>query len=125
MFTGTIILESLISPSIIDGLNVTNTEVETVTDSFGTPWLKQWTLKTVEIDDNKIEAIAEQISRSIDPAHANSWFADFANEAIHYVIFKDKVFKIDRTNPSNYTPAKQYAFSLGIPAHQLGFLKLS
>ncbi len=123
MYLGTIILESLISPAIIDGLNVTNTEVETVTDSFGTPWLKQWTLKTVEIDDNKIETIAEQISRSIDPTHANSWFADFANDAIHYVIFKDKVFKIDRTNPSNYESAKQYALSLGIPAHQLGFLK--
>ena len=123
MYLGTIILESLVDRSVLDGLNVVNTEVEIVTEGFGTSWLKQWTLKTVEIPEDQAVNVAEKISHAIDPEHAGSWFADFANAQTHYVIFRDKVFVIDRSNREKYQEAEAYGLSLGIPQHQLGFLK--
>ncbi len=49
----------------------------------------------VSIPENKGKEIAEKVSKSLDPDH--NWYADFKSEDKHYVIFKNKVFHIDRT----------------------------
>ena len=76
-------------------------------------------MHTVEIPENQTTKIAEKISHAFDPDHA--WYADFKNELHHYIIFRDKVFFVDRTNPAQYEEAKQYGLSLGIPDYQLDF----
>lgn len=121
-YRGVIIEESLVDTSVLDELNIIETEVEEVTEGFKTPWLKQWTLRTVEIPDDRAEEVAAKIAASIDPDHVSSWFADFENDVTHYVIFRDKVFKVDKTKPEEYVAVQSYALSMGIPAHQLGFI---
>ena len=49
------------------------------------------------------------------------WYADFKNEATHFIIFRNKVFKIDRASVEQYNEAKEYGISLGIPAYQVDF----
>ncbi len=41
------------------------------------------------------------------------------NEQFHYVVFSQKVFKLDRTNQQDYKKMKEYAISIGLPEHQL------
>ncbi|MFA6446381.1 MAG: hypothetical protein WCW14_04010, partial [Candidatus Paceibacterota bacterium] len=49
------------------------------------------------------------------------WYADFKNKKTHYIIFRDKVFKIDRTSKEQYDEVKRYGISLGIPPYQVDF----
>jgi hypothetical protein len=39
----------------------------------------------------------------------------------HFVIFRRRVFKIDRSKSEKYTDVVKYGLSLGIPAYQLDF----
>lgn len=123
MYHGVIIEESLSDRSILDDLRVVSMEVEDVTEGFGTPWVKQWTLRSVEIEDEKIEGVAKRISDAIDKTHAGSWFADFENGERHVIVFSGKVFVVDRLEEEGYEEVRNYAVNIGIPEHQLGFLR--
>jgi HD superfamily phosphodiesterase len=118
-FHGVIIEESLESKDVLKKVKIIKTEVEQVTEEHKTPWIKQWTLHTVEIPKNDVDSIAEEISKSLDSEH--NWYADFKDETTHYIIFKERVFKIDRTNKEQYDEAKSYGISLGIPEYQVDF----
>ncbi|MFH1392775.1 MAG: hypothetical protein ABIG73_00080 [Patescibacteria group bacterium] len=120
-YKGVIIEESLENTGVLKEVKILETEVEPVTNEHETPWLKQWTLHTVEIPEDKAEAIAEEISHALDRGHGGSWYADFKNDETHFIIFRDKVFKIDRKNKEQYNEAKEYGISLGIPEHQVDF----
>ena len=120
-YKGVIIEESLENKDILKDVKITATEVESVAEEHKTPWLKQWTLHTVEIPEEKADEIAEKISRSLDSKHGGSWYADFKNDTTHYVIFRGKVFKVNRANKVEYDAVNQYGASLGIPDYQLDF----
>ncbi len=122
-FYGTIIEESLEDNSPLGYMEIISTKVEPITDKHKTPWVNQWTLHKVEIDADKAEQVAISLSKSIDISHVSSWYADFKNEMTHFIIFRDKVFKIDRTNVEEYRKATEYGLTLGIPEYQLGFNK--
>ena len=122
-YRGVIIEESLEDKSVLDEITILDTRVSQVTAGTKTPWLDHWTLHGVEIPEEKAESVARKISQSIDPAHQGSWFADFANDKWHYVIFRDRVFLINRRDRVQYDEAVQYGRSIGIPAHQLDFSK--
>ena len=94
-------------------------QVEQVVEKHHTPWLKQWTMHTVEISLDEADRVAEELSKNLEKEHP--WYADFKNETTHYIIFRNKVFKIDRTSNEQYDEAKQYGLSLGIPEHQVDF----
>ena len=47
--------------------------------------------------------------------------ADFKNDTHHYIIFRDKVFYIDRKSKEQYDEAKRYGISLSIPEYQVDF----
>ncbi|MFA5188861.1 MAG: hypothetical protein WC460_05865 [Patescibacteria group bacterium] len=119
-FQGTIIEESLINKDILEKVKILDTKIETVTEEHHTPHLKQWTLHTVEIPENEIQEIAEKISQSLDISHGN-WYADFKNDQFHYIIFRDKVFKVNRSEKAEYDEVTKYGISLGIPDYQLDF----
>lgn len=122
-YKGVIIEESLENKDVLKEVQVLDTKVEKVTDEHQTPWLKQWTLHTVEIPEKDADSIAEKISKSLDSGHGGSWYADFKNNTHHYIIFRNKVFFIDRNSKEQYDQAKQYGLSLGIPEYQLINLK--
>lgn len=118
-FKGVIIKESLENKDILKHLKILKTKVEKVIQKHKTPWIKQWTLYTVEISENQADAMAKKLSRALDSKH--NWYADFKNDKIHYIIFYNHVFKIDRTNKKQYNKAKEYGISLGIPKYQVDF----
>jgi len=118
-YKGSIIEESLENKEILKKLNITSTRVEKVTEEHETPWLSQWTIHNVEIPENEAKTIADELSKCLDRGHGGSWYADFKNETHHYIIFRDKVFYIDRKNKEQYDEAERYGISLGIPERQL------
>ena len=118
-YLGVIIEESLDDPAVLKQVKIIGTKIEEATEEHKTPWVKQWTLHTVEIAENKADSVAEQLSNDLDKEH--SWYADFKNDKYHYIIFRGKVFKVDLNNPVLYKDAKQFGISLGIPEYQVDF----
>jgi len=119
-FIGVIIEESLEDASILKKMKIIKQEIEKVTPEHSTPHLKIWTLDTIEIDEPKMGTFAKQISGLLDSTHCH-WYADFKNKDWHYVIFKNKFFKVDRSKPEQYKQVVKYGLSLGIPDYQLVF----
>jgi len=118
-FVGVIIEESLENKEILKKLKIIETKIEDVTPEHKTPWIKQWTLHTVEIPEDKADEIAEELSKSLDSKH--NWYSDFKDDKTHFVIFRNKVFKIDRSKREEYDKATKYGISIGIPAYQVDF----
>lgn len=118
-YKGVIIEESLDSRNILNEVKILETEVEPVTPRMKTPWLKQWTLHTVEVLEKEAKVIASKIAKSLKLKEG--WYADYKNDRYHYIIFRDKIFKVDRRKFSEYEEAKKYGVSLGIPEHQVNF----
>lgn len=118
-YKGIIIEESLEKKDILQDTKIINTEIEEVAEEHRTPWIKQWTLHSVEIPENQVNKITERISKALDSKH--SWYADFKNKTHHYIVFKDKVFCVNRENKEQYKEVKHYGISLDIPEYQLDF----
>lgn len=119
-YKGIIIEESLKNPRLPEGVKVLSTKSEEVIEHHKTPWLRKWTLNTVEVDENKAEEVAGIISESLETEH-NAWYADYKNKKFHYVIFPNKVFKVTNDHKEEYQKVKVYGLSLGIPDDQLDF----
>ena len=118
-FTGIIIEESLENPEVLKKVKIIKTRVEKVTEKHKTPWVKQWTMYTVKIPEEKADSIAEELGKSLDSKH--SWYADFKNDKFHYVIFCNRIFRIDKSKKEQYDEAVRYGISLKIPEYELDF----
>lgn len=118
-YKGVIIKESLDNKAVLDIVKIIKTKISPVVEKHRTPWVKQWTMHTVEILVEDADKIAEQLSQDLDKEHA--WYADFKNDQYHYIVYLGKVFKINLKNPILYKDAKQYGISLGIPEYQVDF----
>ncbi len=123
-YNGTIIEESLENTDVLKDLKIISTKVKQVVEEHKTHWLKQWTLRKVEIPEDKAEEVANQISKSLDSDHGGSWYADYKNDKWHFIIFKNKVFKVNRENIEEYQAAQDYGISLGIPEYQVDFTNI-
>ena len=117
-YEGVIIEESLHNKDVLKMVEIVSTKVELVTKEHKTPWLKQWTLDTVKISESNIDKVVELISESLEH---NYWYADFKNKDLHYIIFPNKVFKVERSKPEQYKQVTEYGIGLGIPNYQLDF----
>lgn len=118
-YKGTIIEESLADKSPLSKVIIIEQKISPVTEKSQTPWLKKWTLDKVEILEEQADEIAEILSKAIEFEHKSSWYADYRNELTHYIVFKDKVFKIDRNSKEQYNKAYNFGLSVGIPKYQL------
>lgn len=118
-YKGVIIAESLTDREIIDELEIVQKSIEQTNEDCNTPWLDIWSMYTVLIPEEKIDEYTLRISNLIEKKHANHWYCDFRNDKYHYVIFLDKIFKLDRTKKEDYTSMKQYGVSCGFPENQL------
>jgi hypothetical protein len=123
-YEGIVIEESLEDRSVLHVIEIVSTRVEPITPAHRTPWLSQWTLHTVHVPADRAEAVAEALSKAFDSAHPASWYADFKNDEHHYVIYKDRVFFIDRRNRRQYDEAVTYGVERGLPEHQADFVAL-
>jgi len=119
-FTGVIIEESLENPEVLKKVKIIKTRIEKVTEKHKTPWVQKWTMYTIEIQEDKADAIAKELCEALDSKH--SWYADFKNDAHHYIIFCNKIFKVDRSKKEQYDEAVRYGISLKIPEYQLDFV---
>lgn len=115
---GDVIEESLQDNSVLKGLNIISTRVEKVTEDHKTPWLKQWTLHTIEVQEDEATELAEKLSHKLAD---NYWYIDYKDDDTHYIIFPNKVFNVDRHQPEGYKPVVSYGLSLNIPRYQLDF----
>lgn len=102
-YKGVIIEKSLENKDIFKDVKTLVTKVGPVIEKYKTPWLKQWALHTVEVVEEKSDEITGKMSKSLDSKHGGLWYTDFKNEKFHYVIFRNKVFKIDLSNPNTKT----------------------
>lgn len=118
-FTGIIIEESLDDVNILKKVDTIDTKIEEVTENHNTPWIKKWTLHSIEILPENADEIAREISNSLDKEHP--WYADFRNDLFHYIIFPNKVFKIDRSKEEEYSDVTKYGITIGIADYQLDF----
>lgn len=118
-YKGVIIEESLEDKKALENTKIISKQIEKVTEKHKTPWVKQWTLHTVEVPEKEIVSFSRKISKALDSEH--NWYADLKNKKYHYIIFRNKVFKVDRTKPKEYDKVKKYGISLGIPEYQLDF----
>lgn len=107
-YKGVIIEESLKERGVLKGLNIISRSVEKVTDKYQTPWLSQWTLDTIETAENEADGLAKKLSKALDPKHG--WYVDYRNDKYHYVIFKDKVFKLNRNKKFDYDKMIKYVY---------------
>ena len=118
-YRGIIIEESLEDRGVLHSFRVLETRIEVVTERHKTPWVTQWTLHTVEIPEEAAAHVAAKLSEALDPVHA--WYADFKNEATLYIVFRNRVFRVDRRSERAYDAPRQYGMALGIPEYQLDF----
>ena len=118
-YYGVIIEESLADKTVLSLVKIVSTKIKPVTPRHQTPWVATWTMHTVEIDESQAQEIAERISSDLDPDHA--WYADFQNDTHHYIIFRDRIFFIERASQRQYDEARDYGISLGIPDYQVDF----
>ena len=119
-YKGVIIEESLGDKSVLSKVKILETKVESIKPEHKTPWLTQWTLHTIEITEEESETIAQEISNAIEREHA-SWYADYKNDKYHFIIYPNKIFKVDLHDPVLYKNAREYGISLGIPEYQVNF----
>lgn len=70
-----------------------------------------------EIDESKIDNVVPSLQKSMvdDPI----WYCDLKCEDWHYIIFNDKIFKVNRDCPEQYEETRQYGLKRGIPNEQL------
>ncbi len=120
-YKGVIIEESLENPDVLKKVKILNTRIELVNKRHKTPWIKRWTMYTVEIPESEADNFAEEVSKALDSRHKGNWYADFKNNKIHYVIFRDKVFSVDRSKKEQYGDVVKYGVSVGISDYQLDF----
>lgn len=64
-YTGVVIKESLQKKAVLKKIKIVSTKVEAVTEKHKTPWLKQWTLNTIEVPEEKAQEIAKKYGISI------------------------------------------------------------
>jgi len=122
-YKGVIIEESLSNSNVLKDIAIAKTRREKVTSKHKTPWLTQWTLHTIEIPEENMDTFADMLSKSFEVQHS-AWYIDFKNETFHFIIFPNKVFKINLENPVLYKNARRYGESLGIPFYQMQFERL-
>ncbi len=102
-YTGTIIEQSLIDPSVLANLDVVNKEIS-----------GSWTLNKVKVSEQEIEQLANNIE-------SNKWYMHFWKGKDVIAVFKDKQFRFNYDNKETWKPVVEYGLSIGIPFEQLDF----
>lgn len=98
-YSGCIIEESLKDKSVLNEFKIIATHAQ---DSY-----------IVEIDDSRVDEILPRLQSSM--SDDEKWYCDLKNYDYHYIIYNDKIFKVDRDYEQQYEEAKEYGLKRGIP----------
>ncbi len=104
-YQGCIIEESLKDKSIIDEFDI----IEEINDD-GIMWI-------VETDESRLDDVLPGLQSAM--VDAPIWHCDLKCDDYHYIIFNDKIFKVNRDDGEQYEEAKKYGLKRGIPEEQL------
>jgi hypothetical protein len=117
MIKGTLLTESLRdgAPLTVAGLRVTRLERRHVAGTASQPDV--WTFLEFEADDDVAEPLAAALEASLQVE--NGWYADFASDAEHVVVFANRTFRYRRGDPAGREAAETYGRSVGVPDDQL------
>ena len=99
-YSGCIIKESLKDLSILDEFDMIDAKI-----------------CIVEIDESKVNDILLRLQAAM--VEDKTWYCDLKCNDYHYIIYNDKIFKVDRDYGEQYELAKAYGISRGIPEEQL------
>lgn len=100
-YSGCIIEESLKDKSILNEFKIIETNIDD-----GISYI-------VEIDDSLIEEIVPKLQSAM--VDDKIWYSDLKNYDYHYIIYNDKIFKVNRDYGEQYEEAKEYGLKRGIP----------
>ena len=105
MYKGVIIKQSLKNPSILDGFEVLDID----------PARNQgdWDIFTVRLDRAGLESVKENL--------VDNYYAHFAGGNSGIVVFKDRIFEMNRADRQTWIAAIDYGREIGIPDEQLDF----
>jgi len=101
---GTIIENSLIDKSILNNLQITKTWTE-----------EDWILHDVIINESQIKDIQKALDNG-------PWYIHFWEGNNIVVIYKDKIFHINKLDKNTWKEAIEHGKTLSIPEEQLDFL---
>lgn len=104
-YNGCIIEESLKDKSIINEF-----EIKEEINDDGIMWI-------VEIDESKLDNVLPRLQSAM--VDAPIWYCDLKCDDYHYIIYNDKIFKVNRDYGEQYEEAKEYGLKRGIPEEQL------
>lgn len=105
MLKGTIVENSLSDRDILEKVQITKT------------WQSgDWILHDVIVDEGQVPEIAKAISDG--PWYIHLWES---GEDEFLILFKDKSFRVKKSDPSSFDEAIAYGKSIGIPEEQLDF----
>jgi hypothetical protein len=103
-YQGTIIEQSLSSTDILKTFKV----VKTWTDD-------DWILHDVVVDDEDISIVQQALREG-------SWYIHVWHDDEMVIIFKEKIFRVNRFDIGTWNDAIEYGLSIGVPREQLDFL---
>ncbi len=117
MINGTLLTESLRigAPLAVPGLRVTSLERRHVSGTSSQPDV--WTFLEFEADSDVAGPLTTALEASLQIE--NGWYADFASDAEHVVIFANRTFRYQRGDPAGRLEAEAYGRSVGVPDDQL------
>ena len=107
-YKGIIVEESLSDNRILNDIGIIKVEISKEKNPQD-----RWHLYTVKVSKEDID----KLSKNIKP----KWYMHFWKGREVIAIFKDKQFKFDYDNKSEWKPVVDYGLSLGIPKEQLDF----
>ena len=120
-FTGLIIKESLRDSKILDDKDIIISKVENwdIGERAADFQPKNWTAVFIEGNKDNIEQVAERISETILP----KWYSNLSDDTTEFVIFNKMIFRHCKTRNEDAYEAIKYGISVGIPEHQLDWMK--
>ena len=69
-----------------------------------------------ETTDDRAHALAEALSRALEP---RGWYINFPSDAESFIVFPGRVFRYRRGAPGDRAEAQEFGRRLGIPEPQL------
>ncbi|MDP3728288.1 MAG: hypothetical protein Q8R18_02425 [bacterium] len=108
-YTGLIVEESLDDSRVLNDFKILKVEITKEKNPAD-----RWHMYTIEVSKKEIERISKEIKPKL-------WYANFWKDNELLVVFKNKIFTLDRYDTKTRKEAIEYGLAQGIPRKQLDF----
>ncbi len=117
MFYGMISSEGLENPLVLNSFNPSRVVIDYQPKSTGSSY---WHRYLLQIEDEKIDSVVNQFRNLMK----HGWYSIFWNDKTVYVVFKDKVFKLEKEKvwkSEEYKNVRRYGIEHGVQEEYLDF----